>query len=70
MRISDFNKLPEKKPDSPKIGDIFLEGDRMVGQKGSKAKGQIITYYTVIKIIGDGSTIEYAPKYEPLEEDY
>lgn len=69
MRISDFNKLPEKKPESPKTGDMFLEGNRMVGQKGSKVKGQLITYYVVISVIGDGSTIEYSPKYEKLEGD-
>ena len=69
MRISDFNKLAEKKPENPKIGDIYLEGDRMVGQKGSKIRGQLITYYVVINVIGDGSAIEYTPKYEKLEED-
>jgi hypothetical protein len=69
MKKSEFDKMPEKKPDNPVVGDIFLEGTKMVGQKGNKKPGQLVTLYKVIRVVGDGSTIEYIPVYEKLEAD-
>lgn len=64
MKISKFRKLPEDSPKKPKVGDIFLDGEKMKGQKLKKEKGDSICYYRIISV--KGNNIEYMLQYDKL----
>jgi hypothetical protein len=70
MKRFDFMKLPEfddlDDVSDLKIGDKFLYGPSVRGQKQSKQEGQEICYYTVIGKSKMG--IEYAPVFDILEK--
>jgi len=50
MNINTFKKLPENGPVRRVVGELFLDGERMVGQKTTKIVGNTITYYRVISV--------------------
>ena len=54
MNIGTFKKLPEKGPVHRNIGEIFLEGEKIVGQKHTKDVGATVTYYEISKITDIG----------------
>jgi hypothetical protein len=64
-----FQNLPEKQPDKPAIGDMYLEG-KLVDQKQTKVKGNPITYYVITDIIPTdyGKNIVFQPVYDFLED--
>lgn len=64
MKESTFKKISEGSPKSPKIGDMFLEGEEMIKQKIKKNKGDIISYFLIVSI--NKGNIEYMEKQEKL----
>jgi len=64
MNIGTFKKLPEKGPVHDRIGEIFLEGESVVGQKAIKDVGDSVTYYEISKITDKG--YEYDMRIEVL----
>lgn len=68
MKKSEFKKLPEDGPKQMKLGEKFLEGQAMVGQKDKKKPGNQITYFEIIKIYSD-THYEYGQKFDILMED-
>ena len=73
MRKTEFNRLPEFTNETEKgtndlnIGDNFLFGVNMIGQKQNKTIGQAISYYQVISKSEHG--IEYTPIFDYMEKD-
>ena len=65
MNISTFKKLSENGPVNRYVGEIFLEGEHIIGQKQTKDVGDFVTYYEIVKLINDGR-YEYELKYEIL----
>ena len=68
MKKNEFKKLSEAGPKKVEIGEKFLEGRAMVGQKDKKGPGDQITYYEIIKVHSD-THYEYTHRFEILEED-
>ena len=54
MNIGTFKKLPEKGPVKWYVGEIFLEGESIIGQKHTKDVGSTVSYYEVSKITDIG----------------
>ena len=57
----------EKNMDNLEVGDFFLYGTSVIGQKQNKQIGDSITYYQVVDKKPKG--IEYAPVFDYLERD-
>lgn len=67
MKINEWRRLKEVESlDNLKVGDFFLMGEYIIGQKEEKKPGQEITYYKVLN--KKGKSIEYIPIYDILEE--
>lgn len=56
----------EHEMDKLNVGDDFLYGINVIGQKANKAVGESITYYRVISKNKNGS-IEYTPIFDYME---
>jgi len=50
-----------------KEGDLFLNGEKMIGQLSEKKVGEEISYYVCISSDEKGR-YEYMPKYDVLEK--
>lgn len=66
MKNLKFQHLPEKQPEYPMEGDMFLS-DSLVSQKELKEPGDSITYYIITNVSDHGKRIEYVPIYDILE---
>lgn len=65
IRLKEIDK--EIDMNNLEIGDYFLYGKNLIGQKQNKEIGQPITYYEIIsKSYG---SVEYIPIYDYMEED-
>jgi hypothetical protein len=71
MKKSKFIRLPDYEDEDDfmdlEIGDYFLMGRSVCGQKESKKHGDSISYYEVIGKSNIG--IEYAPVFDYLDDD-
>lgn len=71
MKKSEFIRLPDYEDESEfadlQVGDKFLMGRNVCGQKEHKKHGESIAYYEVINKTNIG--IEYAPIYDYLDDD-
>lgn len=69
MRLNIFKKLKvineEEKMNELNVGDCFLYGNSIIGQKENKKDGDSITYYKVINKSERG--VEYTPIYDYLK---
>lgn len=73
MRKTDFMRLPEYTNENEKemkglnVGDNFLYGINLIGQKQNKTIGQPISYYQIISKSDTG--VEYTPIFDYMEKD-
>ena len=71
MRIQEFSRIPEFEDlddtSGLNVGDKFLYGINVRGQKQNKKDGDEICYYVVISKSKMG--IEYGPVFDVLEKD-
>jgi len=68
MKKNKFKKMSEGRPREIKVGEFFLEGHAMIGQKDKKIVGDMISYFEVIRV-HDDKHYEYSHKFDRLEED-
>jgi ASC-1-like (ASCH) protein len=68
MKMRKFKLLDEDYPRKVKVGRRYLEGDSMKQQKDSKKKGDMVTFYEIIKV-KNKNTYESIVRIERLEED-
>lgn len=70
MKRQKFIRLPEFEDEDDmnklEVGDFFLYGNNVKGQKQNKKDGEEICYYEVIRKSNMG--IEYAPVFDVLEK--
>jgi hypothetical protein len=67
MRMQDFMALPEGAPNENRVGEMFLEGTKLIEQKNAVEVGQLVTYMVVVDV-KEGKRIEYMPVMVRLEE--
>ena len=65
MRMKEI--VEENDMDQLKIGDCFLYGNHVIGQKQSKIIGQSLSYFKIISKSKNG--VEYAPIFDHMEKD-
>ena len=71
MRISEWNRIKVIEDwmgyDKPMyIGELFITGNSVIGQKEMKEVGDKVTYYRVVK--SEGKNIQYIFVNDILEE--
>ncbi len=67
MKMLEIEKGKEEKIDELKIGDYFLYGNSVIGQKQNKTVGQSLSYFEVIN--KKNGSVEYAPVFDYMEKD-
>ena len=68
MKVSEFQRLPEVAPlpKEARIGEPYLQGEKMIEQKMTKRVGDEITFY-VVEDVSDNGYLSSAC-YQKLEE--
>ena len=67
MKMLEIEKGKEKLIDELELGDYFLYGNSVIGQKQNKMVGQSLSYYEVIR--KQNGNVEYAPVFDYMEKD-
>ena len=61
--------MPDNGPERIALGEFFIEGSRLKGQKDTKKIGDRIVYFKIIRIYNDGRNYEYEQVFDVLEEE-
>ena len=67
MKMLEIERGKEEKIDELEIGDYFLYGNSVIGQKQNKIVGQSISYFKVVN--KRNSSVEYAPVFDYMIQD-
>lgn len=65
MLITEFQKLPEGEPRVKKVGEKFLDGDKMIEQKLDVEEGMLVTYFEITDV--KDKSVEFTTKFERID---